>query len=748
MKANLMLFFISLVLLSCAQKTAYNLDAEKLDSTGRIPEGWDFSFEDQGNLGYSVQLDTVVKQSGKHSISIQKLSNQSTYRAIDYVISKMFTGKSIQLKGYIKTEIVDSGHASLWIRIDDKDGGVAFKSMGKESLSGTKGWKEYSITLPYDSEVARKIHIGGLLVGKGKAWFDSFQLFIDGKAISEVPIKQVVLAKGELDTAFSKSSGITAFKTNPQIINNLMLAGQFWGFLKYYHPSIAKGDYNWDAELFRFLPQVIKAPNNVELSNVLESHFDKLAKPTLKENKQEIDTKTVAIKPDYGQLFNGSVLSKSLTDKLLSVKNNGNISTHYYISFMPGIGNPKFQNEKSYRNMVYPDAGYRILSLYRYWAMINYFFPYKDVIGTNWNKVLSTSIPDFVDAKDKYAYVLATLKVIAKINDTHANIWNNNQGLNIFKGQYKLPFKAEFIENKLIVTGYYADTLGVKQKFLIGDVISSINGKPLEQMIKEFLPYTPASNYDTQLRDLPWGFLLRGNMELFTIGLNRAGKKITETSKGIDAFYNTKPDPSIEEPGFKLLNNDLGYLFPGKFKISDLPAIKKLFENTKGIIVDMRCYPSEFMVYPLSNYIKPFSTPFVKFTKGVLSQPGLFIYGTPIESGSRTTYDAYTGKVVVIVNSTSQSQAEFTTMALQSSPNVKVIGSTTAGADGDVSTIVLPGGISTWISGIGVFYPDGTPTQRVGVKIDHFLKPTIKGTIEGRDELLEKAKEILKNSTK
>ena len=44
-----------------------------------------------------------------------------------------------------------------------------------------------------------------------------------------------------------------------------------------------------------------------------------------------------------------------------------------------------------------------------------------------------------------------------------------------------------------------------------------------------------------------------------------------------------------------------------------------------------------------------------------------------------------------------------------------VLGSTTAGADGNVSNIPLPGGLRTMISGIGVFYPDKGPTQRVGI---------------------------------
>jgi C-terminal processing protease CtpA/Prc len=47
------------------------------------------------------------------------------------------------------------------------------------------------------------------------------------------------------------------------------------------------------------------------------------------------------------------------------------------------------------------------------------------------------------------------------------------------------------------------------------------------------------------------------------------------------------------------------------------------------------------------------------------------------------------------------------------------------------------------ISGLGVFYPDGKPTQRVGVKIDYPIKPTIKGITEGKDELLDKAIELI-----
>jgi len=91
------------------------------------------------------------------------------------------------------------------------------------------------------------------------------------------------------------------------------------------------------------------------------------------------------------------------------------------------------------------------------------------------------------------------------------------------------------------------------------------------------------------------------------------------------------------------------------------------------------------------------------------------------------------------VNEISISQAEYTAMAYRAAPRATVIGSTTAGADGNVSPIGLPGGIRTLISGIGVYYPDGRETQQVGIVPDVVVRPTIKGIREGRDEVLERA---------
>lgn len=735
---------LALILVSCKIHSQFKINGsfENLDKS-RKPQGWLFSFFDAQKNAYPVKLDSTTKYDGKYSLLIEKKGTEAEFGVIDYPIAQTFEGKKIELKGYVKTENITSGFAGLWLRIDDKNiKSIAFDNMQDRGITGNTEWKQYSIKLDYNSEKARTVHIGGLLVGNGKAWFDQFEVFIDDKPISNARLKKIIVHQADLDTAFAKSSGISDVKLNDQLNTNLMLAGQFWGFLKYHHPAIAKGDYNWDAELFRMLPSVIQAKNNQELSKSLEGFLDKLPKPDPCKNCKSIANANYEIKPNYGSLFDSKIVEESLLKKLEFVRDNRNTAANYYVDMAPGIGNPLFKNEKPYSSMTYPDAGYRMLSLYRYWAMINYFFPYKNVIGQDWNNVLTTSLPDFVNAKNELDYGKAALKLIASVNDTHANLWSGSKAINDFKGKYAAPFQTTFIEKKLVITDLYKDTLDVKSKLKVGDVISAINGKDVNLLIKDYLNFTPASNYDTQLRDLPNIYLLRGNEVRMSMKVNRDGNEF-DYDIPMRVFGRGSKDSDFEKAeAFKLIDENTGYVFPGKYKNAMLPDIKKRFENTKGIIVDMRCYPSEFMPFTFGNYIKNMSTPFVKFTIGSTDYPGSFKFGPTIPNGKKSS-DNYKGKVVVIVNSTSQSQAEYTTMAFQSSPNVKVIGSTTAGADGNVSYIVLPGGLNTMISGIGVFYPDGKPSQRVGVKIDEVIYPTINGIKLGQDELLDKAMEIL-----
>ncbi len=189
---------------------------------------------------------------------------------------------------------------------------------------------------------------------------------------------------------------------------------------------------------------------------------------------------------------------------------------------------------------------------------------------------------------------------------------------------------------------------------------------------------------------------------------------------------------------FRLLDKDVAYLKLSSIAVADVPEYLRAAAGTRCLVIDIRGYPKESSIYELGPHLISAPTPFARFTKGDLSNPGAFLW-TPSYSIQAPAEPRYPGSIVILVDETSMSHAEFTAMAFRAAPKALVVGSTTTGADGNVSRISFPGGIHTVISGIGVFYPDKRPTQQVGIIPDLVVRPTIEGIREGRDEVLEAA---------
>jgi len=195
-------------------------------------------------------------------------------------------------------------------------------------------------------------------------------------------------------------------------------------------------------------------------------------------------------------------------------------------------------------------------------------------------------------------------------------------------------------------------------------------------------------------------------------------------------------------------NGKIGYINPGTLKKGDIDKLMKEFQNTAGLIIDLRNYPSEYIVFSLAEYLIPEITPFTKFGFCNRLIPGSFIISELQSSGSglmkmvdpsANVKPLYNGKVIILMDERTQSQAEFTVMSLRNAPGAVVLGSPSVGADGDVVKIKLPGAISTYMTGLSIFYSDGVQTQRIGLEPDIFVTPTMEGLREGRDELMEKA---------
>lgn len=708
----------------------YNLNFEAIGDG--FPTGW----KKMGNPICKFSVDSIIKVEGKYSTVIEAKSEQQVFGALGITIPHSYSGKFITLSGYMKTENVVGSHAGLWIRLDPEAG---FDNMAGQKITGTNDWKKYSITLPFSSNKVQSIVVGGILVGTGKIWIDNLEVLIDGISIDS--LKPYILPKlaADNDNEFATKSYLSAEDVNQLTNEELTNLGLIWGFLKYYHPNIQNGQYNWDAELFRVIRH-LSSISTKERDTFLVNWVHNLGE--YQTHTCVVDTTNAILYPDLDWITN-SGFSEKLSDELLRLKDAKRKDEGYYIKIIEGIGNPAFPNEHEL-NEPYPDAGYRLLALYRYWNIIQYFCPNRHLISTDWKKVLAEYIPKVVYTNNGDEYALAILEVINHLNDSHSDLATTFGQLDEYRGTRLAVPIVSFIENKPIVTGYYNDSLKEMSPLRIGDEIISIDGKTVTQLIKERWNKSPASNTPGKYKKIAEG-ILRSNKEEMSISYKRDRKVISDVVKTyspneINKFFlfNNSADTC-----FRMLTDKIAYIYIGSLKSDDVPDIINKIKNTKGLIVDFRCYPSDYdSPYILASYLSSKPTNFVKASIGSAVTPGLFILHDGGEFGEPNPNN-YMGKTVVLVNEKTISASEFATMLFRAIDNVTIIGSTTAGADGDISRIFLPGGLITNFSGIGIYYPDGSETQGIGIIPDIKIEPTIKGIKSGDDEVLDKAVEFI-----
>jgi C-terminal processing protease CtpA/Prc len=72
-----------------------------------------------------------------------------------------------------------------------------------------------------------------------------------------------------------------------------------------------------------------------------------------------------------------------------------------------------------------------------------------------------------------------------------------------------------------------------------------------------------------------------------------------------------------------------------------------------------------------------------------------------------------------------------------------IVGEPTAGTNGNINPITIPGGYNVIWTGMRVLKHDGSRHHGVGIVPTIPVHPTLKGVAEGRDELLERALQVV-----
>jgi hypothetical protein len=204
--------------------------------------------------------------------------------------------------------------------------------------------------------------------------------------------------------------------------------------------------------------------------------------------------------------------------------------------------------------------------------------------------------------------------------------------------------------------------------------------------------------------------------------------------------YSYYPSDSLADVTWKVLDGGVGYVHMGNLTFDDVPSMYNDMRNLPAIIFDVRNYP-QGSAPEIAKWMYPCRLPAVWLLVPDVTYPGTY-YDVVQAYGIDGNPYAYKGKVIILCNAETQSHAEWSCMVLGAMPGSVVVGSQTAGADGNVSYWQLTRDIQAGFTSLGVFWPDGRQTQRVGIVPDSIVIPTREDIIRGRDPVLIKALQI------
>lgn len=542
-----------------------------------------------------------------------------------------------------------------------------------------------------------------------------------------------------------------AYSQSPSLQQKLYYTCKVWGFVKYYHSNVSTCNVNWDSVLLKVLPAVKNAATNDAFNDALDTMLAAAGAMQLSTTYFP-DTLPTELKRnrDWSWIDNSS-FRPDVQVQLDTIRNNFRPHTGCYVAYNDYTTSNEslliFPDDDTELNvntyLTFPDQDSLLLQFFKYWNVVRYFYPYNYILDQPWDSTLYQYVVPVASLSDYQSYNLTYQKIAKNLDDAHVYGTTYSYYNPIMPGILSPPIRLAYIDSQYVVTKSEITNI------YPGDEIVSVDGMTTAQWEDSLAPYISAGNPAVLKRTIYTNLLGRNTF-------NATEQLVFKDSSGSDhnltvycnhniysdTFFTNYfyPADSLDNIKWTILPCDIGYVNMGNLLTTDIPDMYDNLQGNGTIIFDLRNYPNG--TFPdLAGYLYPNPTNFSKFTMPDISYPGTYFWSYD-SYGYIGNPTAYTGKVIVLVNEITQSQAEFTTMMLRAIPGAIIVGSQTAGADGDISEWNLSLDYSAGMTTLGVFYPNGDSTQRIGIVPDSVVYPTRAGIRHHDDEVLDKALEI------
>ncbi|MEZ6242175.1 MAG: S41 family peptidase [Phycisphaerales bacterium] len=722
------------------------------DEVGATPSGWSIP---SAYAEHGWEATVVEDEGGGRVCRLAQTGDESVPGALMQTTDAAeIGGKWFELRARVRVEGGEGRGARLWCRINRTSGQPGFfDNMGDRAVTSDT-WEEVSI-LGLADEDATTISLGLIAMPGSVAYMDDVR----------------VIERTGLENANEGPSPLTG-----RALANVVAAGRLLGVVRWFHPSDGVVSADWDLVETCVLREVEDAPDAAALADELSrlmawlapsvqvwvgSPDDAPARLDVDPTGELVGIVNKGVGSDYAGTLTSYAYSTTRVfeqvgagerrlkdppfETVLDLGGGVCARTPHVLWAREGRALPEPEVEEPDWLAGRPegwrpttlDRASRLASVVRAWNVYQHFYPYWDVVGTrDWAGELPGTLSAAAIAADDDAFHAALAKMLARAQDGHEWLVGGRR-----PGE-ALPFRARWIEGNLVVVAADPDA-----EVQVGDVILGIDGQGIDEVGERVVSQTGASTDAFRRERSVITILTEGKERRSTLVVERDGVRQDVETPKLDmqswfAMKEKRPAQGEEvAPGIVYVDLTGGVAWE-----TIEPLLDKLV-GAKGVIIDLRGYPGSAATTLIQHCI---ASP----AQSAIWQ--IPVYLAPDQRGVEYVEEGrwdlqplaprIEGRLVWLTDERAVSYAESCMAIVEEYKLGEIVGSRTAGTNGNVNRMALEGGWNLTWTGMRVVKHDGrTVHQGVGVEPTIEVTPTVEGIAAGRDEVLERAIEALED---
>lgn len=362
------------------------------------------------------------------------------------------------------------------------------------------------------------------------------------------------------------------------------------------------------------------------------------------------------------------------------------------------------------------------------WSVFQHFYPYFDQVDTDWDATLGQALKVAGNVKNRKECTEALRWLVSQSQDGHGILYDPITA----RGSRSAEARFGWVENQLVITASRSPRM---QR---GDVVTHIDGMLAADYLAEKelrISGSPQLKRFRSTEQLSMG----PSSETLDLNIERGGSMIS-----VALEYNGRAP--IQEKGDicrKLVDagssqEDIWYVDLTRAMADDIHPVLEEIAQAKGVVFDLRGYPNEDTTF-VYQHLTDAQLLSPKWQNPEQVRPDRVDMETmkSTQWGVPPLKPRFRGKVVFLTNSNAISFSETWLQIVAHYKLGEIVGSPTAGANGNMNPVALPGGYTLLWTGLRTINQDDSQHHLRGVEPTVFWEPTIQGIIDGRDEVLD-----------